>query len=866
MKGLSSDIEESVRIVIEGLKYSSDISAMESEKVKSAMEARVVAFKTAKDILNKWKNSPNAPSNETLIKIVKELVNAGEESLKVLRRALRADIDYEELDDSKHKVAIQAKTTILQAITEIDSGMTELNIQLESNEINLSTKEFQIGFPERFAKQEFFPEKNYYKNWYDEEKDAIILDPLGTKGEMITLDGLNIILPKVPNKKQILFSDYPKKEQYWRRTEMPKGLSPDTQELFVEYIYEEFRRRREGIWFMNNGIPVYLTGNHYFALQWCKMEDDGKYKQFLYAQRDMFYFSKACIIDTRCIGELFVKSRRTGFTYQVLDMFLDEITSTVNATMGMTSKSDKDASKCFSKFSYSYLNLPFFFRPVVKGKEDSKNFLEFAKPSDNTKEAKKAKNTNTDDYLNSKIDYLPTKNDAYDGQKMFRYLGDESGKWERPANYESHWGQISPTFDRGGVVVGKAFIGSTVGALSKGGKEFKKLYESSQISKRDPLTKRTPSGLYAYFLPAHKNMIICTDIYGVCHEIKPETKTNCIIGGGIIDFGSIEYLKAKEKSAKKSSDIAYNEQLRAYPRSISDAFRDSATTAIFNLTKIYEQIEFNDGISVLAKPMRGNFVWKDGVKDTKVEWNPNPNGRFLITWIPDENIRNAFEVKYGVKYPLNEHIGAFGCDPYDISGTVDGKGSKAALHGLTKMHMEKAPVNEFFLEYIARPTTAEIMFEDVLMACVFYGMPLLAENAKPRLLYHFKNRGYRGFAMNRPDKVYANLSKTEKEIGGIPNSSEDGKQIHASAIESYISKHVGLKEDGSYGNMPFNETLLDWAGFDIDNRTKNDASISSGLAIMANQKHMYITRREVQKTVINISRYNNNGLQSQTLS
>ena len=304
---------------------------------------------------------------------------------------------------------------------------------------------------------------------------------------MITLDGLNIILPKVPNKKQILFSDYPKKEQYWRRTEIPKGLSPDTQELFVEYIYEEFRRRREGVWFMNNGIPVYLTGNHYFALQWCKMEDDGKYKQFIYAQRDMFYFSKACVIDTRCIGELFVKSRRTGFTYQILDVFLDEITSTINATMGMTSKSDKDAGKCFSKFSYSYLNLPFFFRPVVKGKEDSKNFLEFAKPSDNTKEAKKAKNTNTDDYLNSKIDYLPTKNDAYDGQKMFRYLGDESGKWERPANYESHWGQISPTFDRGGVVVGKAFIGSTVGALSKGGKEFKKLYESSQISKRDPL-------------------------------------------------------------------------------------------------------------------------------------------------------------------------------------------------------------------------------------------------------------------------------------------------------------------------------------------------------------------------------------------
>ena len=86
------------------------------------------------------------------------------------------------------------------------------------------------------------------------------------------------------------------------------------------------------------------------------------------------------------------------------------------------------------------------------------------------------------------------------------------------------------------------------------------------------------------------------------------------------------------------------------------------------------------------------------------------------------------------------------------------------------------------MEYVARPQTAEIFFEEVLMACVFYGMPILVENNKPRLLYHFKNRGYRGFSMNRPDKHISKLSKTEKELGGIPNSSEDVKQSHAAAI------------------------------------------------------------------------------------
>ena len=224
-----------------------------------------------------------------------------------------------------------------------------------------------------------------------------------------------------------------------------------------------------------------------------------------------------------------------------------------------------------------------------------------------------------------------------------------------------------------------------------------------------------------------------------------------------------------------------------------------------------------------------------------------------------------------MKYPGNEHIGSFGCDSYDISGTVGGKGSNGSLHGLTKFNMDEAPSSEFFLEYIARPQTAEIFFEEVLMACVFYGMPILCENNKPRLLYHFKNRGYRGYSMNRPDKQFNKLSKTEKELGGIPNSSEDVKQSHASAIESYIEKHIGLDMNSNYrdsdemGTMPFASTLEDWARFDINNRTKFDASISSGLAIMANQKHTYLPEQKESKISITFGRYNNKGSISELL-
>tara|TARA_B110000902_G_C14212103_1_gene551738 strand:+ start:17 stop:1105 length:1089 start_codon:yes stop_codon:yes gene_type:complete len=329
--------------------------------------------------------------------------------------------------------------------------------------------------------------------------------------------------------------------------------------------------------------------------------------------------------------------------------------------------------------------------------------------------------------------------------------------------------------------------------------------------------------------------------------------------GELIDVGVLSHWQNEAEGLKSDQD-ALNEFYRQFPRTEEHAFRDETKNSIFNLTKIYEQIDYNEETVDLSV---GNFQWLNGVKDTKVLFLPNPKGRFKINWVPPAAIQNRMVMKNGLNHPGNEHMGAFGCDSYDISGTVDGRGSKGSLHGLTKFSMEDAPANEFFLEYIARPQTAEIFFEDVLMACIFYGMPILAENNKPRLLYYFKRRGYRGFSMNRPDKVWNKLSVTEREIGGMPNSSEDIKQAHAAAIEMYINDHVGESNE-KFGSMPFNDTLNDWAKFDITRRTKFDASISSGLAIMACNRHMYSPKQNMERKKINLSmaKYKNKGFNS----
>jgi hypothetical protein len=462
------------------------------------------------------------------------------------------------------------------------------------------------------------------------------------------------------------------------------------------------------------------------------------------------------------------------------------------------------------------------------------------------------------DGLDTTIDWKNTGDNSYDGEKLKLLAHDESGKWERPDNILNNWRVTKTTLRLGRRIVGKCMMGSTSNALDKGGNNFKKLYYASDVTKRNR-NGQTSSGLYSLFIPMEWNYEGFIDIYGLPVFVRGKSSVKGV-DGYEITTGVIEHWQNEVDGLKEDSD-SLNEYYRQFPRTEQHAFRDEAKNSLFNLTKIYQQIDYNEEMLNNKVVTRGGFVWQNGIKDTQVSFMPNKDGRFLITWVPPLEMQNRVILKNGFKYPANEHIGAFGCDSYDISGTVDGKGSNGALHGLTKFSMENAPPNHFFLEYISRPQTAEIFFEDVLMACVFYGMPILAENNKPRLLYYFKRRGYRGFSMNRPDKIWNKLSTAEKEIGGIPNSSEDIKQAHAAAIESYIEDNVGYSEEKT-GDMYFQKTLEDWARFDINNRTKHDASISSGLAIMACNKNKYRPNpnRVNNKINLGIKKYNNDDI------
>lgn len=715
-----------------------------------------------------------------------------------------------------------------------------------------------------------------WKYGYDDKYDFVNISKDGTLGSIIEIQGLRIGLPKRSG--LCLQRHRDKSEQRWQRQEYPKELAriksifqwnempSDFKNRWVSYIEDEFDRREKGAWFMNNGTPTYITGSHYMYLQWSKI--DVGYPDFREANRLFFIFWEACKADERCFGMVYLKIRRSGFSFMGSSESVNQATLASDARIGVLSKTGSDAKKMFTdKIVPISNNYPFFFKPIQDGMDKPKTELAYRIPASKITKRNMHEVANDDmEGLDTTIDWKNTSDNSYDGEKLMLLIHDESGKWEKPENILNNWRVTKTCLRLGGRIIGKCMMGSTCNALEKGGDNFKKLYYDSSLETRSS-NGQTKSGMYSLFIPMEWNFEGYIDKYGY-PILRTPAKPVEGVDGTMIKMGAIDYWENEVESLKNDAD-ALNEFYRQFPRTESHAFRDESKSSLFNLTKIYQQIDYNDEMISDHYLTRGYFHWRDGKKGSSVVWTPDKKGRFLVSWIPPAHLQNNVKKKGDLYYPLNEHIGAFGCDSYDISGVVGGGGSNGALHGMTRFNMDDAPSNQFFLEYVARPQTAEMFYEDVLMACHFYGMPVLVENNKPRLLYFLKNRGYRRFSINRPDKPKHKLSKTESELGGIPNSSEDVKQSHASAIETYIEKYVGIdflgeyRPQGDMGVMPFTRTLEDWAKFDITKRTKFDATISSGLAIMANQKHMYQPEKKQSKITVTFARYRNDGNLSQ---
>lgn len=675
---------------------------------------------------------------------------------------------------------------------------------------------------------------------YDEY--AVNICPNDTEGILEEIDGLLIQLPKKPEDKDILYHDLPKEEQRWVRAEPPADLlkmksmddwaeaPKEFRQRYNGYIQEEFRRRSEGLWFFNNGVPTYITGAHYMLLQWTKI-DASFYGYYLAFQRKLFIHAQAAEVDPRAVGQLFVKCRRSGYTNMAVSKLLTEGTLVKDKVLGVMSKTGKDAQDniFMKKVVGMYRHYPFFFKPIQDGTTNPRMELAFREPAKRI--TKTNKSATVGEALNTVINWRNTVNNAYDGERLYYLFLDEAGKWEKPSDIREAWRINRTCLIVGRKIVGTALVGSTVNPMDKGGSQYKDMWHDSDPSERNQ-NGRTRSMLYRIFIPAYEALEGFFDIYGNPIIEDPEQPVQTI-DGDMVSIGARTYL-LNERDALKQDANELNEVVRQFPFSPDEAFRDSVDSSVFNIGKIYEQIQHND--MMYPNPVVvGNFHWKNGEIDTEVVFEPNPEGRWHLSWMPPQEARNKkTKHRNGHWMAANTHVGVGGVDSYDLDATVDGRGSKGACHFYNKFNMAY-PSNVFVAEYASRPPLAKIFYEDVLMAAVFFGYPILIENNKYGIARYFEQRGYLEFLLDRPKHLSPTKSLGTK-TKGIPSNGADILQAHAQSIEAYIHNHVGENhETGGVGKMYFNRTLEDWIGFRIDKRTKYDLTISSGLCLLAAQ-------------------------------
>jgi hypothetical protein len=529
--------------------------------------------------------------------------------------------------------------------------------------------------------------------------------------------------PEIPPKELIANYNLPKKDQKFYREKYPSEKVFDTldEKKQLDIVSEVLNKRKNGHWFYNNGEITYITGINWFYLNFWKI--DVGYPDYRRSDRDYFYFWDYSCKDPYSLGMINMENRRQGKTERSNCILYEYTSINPNSHAGIQSKTDADAKKVFLKLVRSWKRIPYWLKPIDEGESQPKSALRFFEPSTrNTKGKRKEYGVSLDSW----IDFESAKEEAYDGEKLKRYTMDEAGKTVN-ANVSDRWDIVKECFVTGKTVIGKALITTTVEEMDKkGGKNFKLLWDNSDMSVRDA-NGFTSTGLYRYFKPAYYCLEGFIDEYG--NPLLEEAKT---------------FLENKRNAANGKSLAS---EKRKYPFKVEDAFgivygsfweediKDLLSTIIADVVKNAPEITYCN----LFDRDSGIFIQPTKKSDDVV--------KILEKVLPD------IEYKVGIDSISTDNQ------------TGDEDGSRIAcvvmkaFAGVDRVSYE--PVCTFSV----RPNNMETAYETISCIIKYYGkyekVKVLSENnaGATNLLNYLINRGLKRFMQKKPKDVGASNLK-----------------------------------------------------------------------------------------------------------
>lgn len=664
--------------------------------------------------------------------------------------------------------------------------------------------------------------------------------------------GTKCKLPDVPPHEKILNWDKPKDEQMWAREELPSFFEKveytKSGDLILteeqeDYAITELEKCKKGIWVYINGSSFYIPKKYYFYLQWWTLED-GSRPEYRDCDRRYFTFLEHWENVPWALGVIRSKKRREGASSQATSNLVYEAIFYKNSNCGLVSKSNEDGRATFTEMvAYGYRQLPAFLKPKQINREDSVTELVFAQKASNVKEGF-ADAQKEDEGNRSKINYRAPVLNAYDRGRMSRLLLDEFGKLEKEIQASQLFAIISKTLVKGVKRVGFVEMPSTVNKMSKGGSEFKLLWENADVDKRTPTINR----LVRYFSPSFDGYEGFIDQYGfsVINSPTPEQKKYLVdkwvvtdengvtiseISEEDIELGAKAYI-LKRREGRTGDDL--EEEIRMNPCNEVEAFMSANADCIFNVVKLNEQIE---RLKESPVPKRKIIFYRDEINQS-IRWrDARDTETFAWEFVSDLNLKGEVNKHYydnGTKRPGRIDIGVIGVDGYSNSQGGKRYGSKASAWVYSKYDL-RDPLNTglFTGHLYGRPNEKEELHNQIILAAEYLGYQVYYEFVADDYYTYFKNRGKLGylakFPLNAIDPSKRKKDNVERHYGFPVTDFAMTKQNDSmiSYVEHYCEKIYWL------------ELLEDLKNFEPSKRTPSDRTVSAMIALVAGLEPIY---------------------------
>lgn len=701
-------------------------------------------------------------------------------------------------------------------------------------------------------------------------------------------------LPKPPEPHKILNFGLPAEQQKWHPPKLPHKLLrlikrvKDLEEIWkllqndqtyykdeISFIKEQWYYLLHGRWFYNNGKPVYLDGWHWFYLSWWNL-NVGKAK---YRLRDwmFFHFARFCFTDTTslynykvsyngedkyfayeenikkfcelkkipeseilrgeyivdthnrvCFGFNYPKYRREGATYKAGCINYCMAIVTKGRRCGIQANRNTTAKRVYLKSVVNpWRKLPFFFKPITTGSSNPQNALVF-----DTETEKSGNIVEQDTGLETMIDYEMSEANGYDGEELQFHHHDEVGKPSKGVNMVEVSDVVKECLAIGSKIHGLGIKTSTVGLMDRGGGDkFQEYCNSSMWHQRDE-NGQTGSGFYNLFISSDICYPGFIDQYGNPVLEKPEKP---VLGeeGNWITQGSRNYILNKRQGLlNKENWSGWVSYVQKFPLTFAECFTVNPKGTSINkhvIIKRMQELNFNN------PELRRGTLYRIGgpLTDTDVEFAPDPEGRFYVSYLPPPHLRNKkFYNKDIESWEPENNTFVAGGDPFKQRKVQDEvKGSKGGgavyyphdpLFDVADDPKDYQISERFVVTYATREAQDPKLYaEDMLMMCELWGAKMFPEINVPILWDYFVDRGRAGYLLYAIDRKTGKFKSTP---GATTGNNSTAQELFTEYVK-WSNRHA-FKED----QMPLLQEISKISG--IDEMTKYDLFTAGGFALM----------------------------------